>query len=174
MTNILLILRAVSIQNSLSNTMNPLIGQIKTLRIALLKMVEELTTEQLNEIPAGFNNNIIWNIGHLLSSQQGLCYMRSGLPITIEEKYFLDYKVDSKPEQFVDAAGIATIKELLLTAIDRFDEDYHKNIFTGYHAWTNRYGITLTTIDEAISFIFFHEGLHFGYVMALKRIVNRK
>jgi len=46
------------------------IERLKKTRIFLLDLIKDLTTEQLNEIPKGFNNNIIWNLGHLIASQQ--------------------------------------------------------------------------------------------------------
>ena len=36
-------------------------------------IVSELNNEQLNAIPPGFNNNIAWNVAHLLVSEQLLC-----------------------------------------------------------------------------------------------------
>jgi hypothetical protein len=61
------------------------ITQIKNTRAFVLELVKDLTTEQLNKIPAGFNNNIIWNIAHLTAAQQNLCYVRSDLTITVEQ-----------------------------------------------------------------------------------------
>jgi hypothetical protein len=48
----------------------PQVTTLRKLRFAVLKAVEQLTTEQLNKVPDGFNNNIIWNIAHLIASQQ--------------------------------------------------------------------------------------------------------
>ena len=45
----------------------------------ILKLVEGLSIEQLNKVPARFNNNIICNLGHLICSLQTLCYKLSGL-----------------------------------------------------------------------------------------------
>jgi hypothetical protein len=46
----------------------------------LLDQIAGLTTEELNQIPRGLNNNIIWNLAHLISGQQGIFYARAGLP----------------------------------------------------------------------------------------------
>jgi len=39
---------------------------------------------------------------------------------------------------------------------------------------TTRYGVTLSNIEEAIRFVPFHDGLHTGCIMALKRTVMEK
>ena len=148
------------------------IETLKKTRANFIKVIGDLTIEQLNEIPAGFNNNVIWNLGHLLASQQGLCYVRAGLKMTIDEQYFLIYKPETKPNGFVESTEVDKIKELFSSAIEQFELDYNKNIFTSYKPWTNRYGIDITNIDDAITFILFHEGIHSGYVMALKRCLK--
>ena len=38
------------------------IETLKKVRANFLKVIGDLTIEQLNEIPAGFNNNVIWNL----------------------------------------------------------------------------------------------------------------
>ncbi len=148
------------------------IETLRKTRLNFFNVIGDLTIEQLNEIPSGFNNNIAWNLGHLLATQQGLCYVRAGLKMTIDEQYFLIYKPETKPNEFVESTDIDKIKELFISAIEQFEHDYNQNIFTSYTPWTNRYGIEITNIDDAIAFVLFHEGLHLGYVMALKRVLK--
>ena len=52
--------------------MNDQIETIRKTRSFLLDYIKELNIEQLNKIPAGFNNNIAWNLGHLVAAQQGV------------------------------------------------------------------------------------------------------
>ena len=155
--------------------MNKSIEIIKQPRFFILKLIEDLTTEQLNHIPQGFNNNLIWNLAHIISGQQGICYKRAGLPVAVEDKYFTPYRPDTKPERFIDADEIAAIKQLFLTTIDQLETDIQNNLFTGYSAWLSRYGTEITSFDDALHFLPFHEGLHCGYMMALKRaVLNEK
>jgi len=144
---------------------------IKQPRKFILNQVEGLTTEQLNHIPTGFNNNLIWNLAHLISGQQGICYTRAGLPHVVEDKYYTPFRPDTKPERFIDTEEITHIKELFLSSIDRLEADMQANIFTNYPAWLSRYGTTINSFNEAMEFLPFHEGLHCGYIMALKRAV---
>ena len=46
----------------------------RTSRKIISQLLQDFTLEQLNTIPEGFNNNIIWNIGHIVVVQQMLVY----------------------------------------------------------------------------------------------------
>lgn len=152
--------------------MNNSIGRIKSTRQFLIKLVEDLSVDDLNKVPEGFNNNIIWNVGHMLVSQQGICYTRAGAKPVIDEKYFMQYKPGTKPEQQVDREEVDKIKELLLSAIDKLEMDYQTDIFVNYPAWSTRYGVEIASIDDAIEFLMYHEGMHTGIIMAMKKLVS--
>lgn len=153
--------------------MNKMIETIRNTRLHLLQLLNDVTVNQLNEVPPGFNNNIIWNLAHLVAAQQGVCYLRAGVKTRIDETFYLRYKPDTKPEGFIDSSEVERIKNLLLSTLDHFVLDHQDRLFQNYHTWTTRYGVTLTTIDDAVQFLLFHEGLHTGYIMALKRALNR-
>jgi len=140
-------------------------------RIKILSILEDFTLEQLNTIPAGFNNNVIWNLGHMIAAQQGVCYKRAGLDTWVDDAFFQAYKPDSKPNGSVDEQEFKKIKELLITSLDQLRMDYNNNLFTDYPAWTTRYGVEIGSIDDAIAFLPFHEGLHIGYIMAMRKLV---
>ena len=147
------------------------ITQIKNTRAFILELVKDLSTEQLNKIPTGFNNNIIWNIAHLTATQQNMCYIRSGLEITVEEKYFSPFLSGTNPEKFIGQEEINSIFDALLNSMDRLASDYSSGIFLKFDPWDKRYGMKLNSIEDAINFIPFHEGMHIGYIMALKKLV---
>ena len=151
--------------------MNTAIDTIKQPRIKLLGIINDLSVDRLNKVPEGFNNNIIWNLAHMVAAQQGICYKRSGLDTKVTNEFFMAYKPDTKPEKFIDEAGVAEIKALLFTTLDQLQADYDDKIFVNYPPVVTRYGIELNSIDSAISFLPFHEGLHIGCIMALKKLV---
>ncbi|RBQ02850.1 DinB family protein [Pedobacter miscanthi] len=147
------------------------ITQIKNTRAFIIELVKDLNTEQLNKIPKGFNNNIIWNIAHLTAAQQNLCYVRSGLPVTVESEYFTPFLSGTKPGHFIGKEEINSIFDILLSSIDRLASDYTSGIFKQFDPWDKRYGMKLNSIEDAINFVPFHEGMHIGYIMALKKLV---
>ena len=151
-------------------TMNKSIQTILTLRKNILQLTEGLTADQLNKIPEGFNNNIIWNMGHLVAVEQSVCYKRSGLPVNVDEEFVTAYMPDSKPGRPASAAEIENIKALLLSSTAQLEADYNDSIFKDYTPFITRYGAHLNNIEDAVSFLPFHEGLHTGYILALKKI----
>lgn len=154
--------------------MNKQVEKIKGFRVWLLKQVDSLTTQQLNNIPPGYNNNIIWNLGHLTSVVQTVCYVRAGLPITIDDKYFSPYMSGTKPDRFIDDQEIKDIKELIITSIDMLQTDLDKKIFQSYTPSVmipKVYGFEVNTIDEAINYLLYHEGYHSGCIISLKHLV---
>lgn len=140
-------------------------------RVSILKTLEEFTLDQLNVIPAGFNNNIIWNLGHMVATLQKVCYLKAGLDDMIEESFYKRYESGSKPEAPADEQEYQLIKTLFMTSLDKLGEDYKAGIFGNYPEWTTRYGATVGNIDEALAFLPFHEGLHIGYIMAMRKLV---
>ena len=145
---------------------------LRKTRMFLISLLDGLSLEQLNKIPQGFNNNIAWNAGHIVAAQQGVCYRRAGLPLVIDNAFFEKYKPESKPQEQATEADVKQIKALLLSTIDDLQRDYENKKFSAYPAWTTRYGVAINSIEDAISFLDFHEGLHVGYAMALRRAVN--
>lgn len=64
-------------------------------RKVLSNLLEELSLEELNYIPAGFNNNILWNTAHILVTEQLLTYGLSGKEIKMEKEFINRYKKGS-------------------------------------------------------------------------------
>ena len=145
---------------------------IKQSRANIIAAVEGLSNEQLNEIPEGFNNNIAWNLGHILVTQQLLCYTLSGYLPKIPESIIEDFRKGTAPNKTYSFFDIQGIKKLLVESAEVLELDYNNNTFTEYKEYTTSYKITLKNIDDAIYFNSLHEGLHLGYIMALKKIIS--
>ena len=137
------------------------------------KFLEKTSLDDLNKIPQGFNNNIIWNIGHIVVTQQLLAYKLSGLPMIVSDSMIAKYMKDTKPEGFVDQKEVDEIKQLLFSTIEKTKEDFDNDVFKDFKDYTvSTTGNTLTNIDDSFQFILFHEGMHLGYVMALSKALK--
>ncbi len=148
------------------------IDTIQATRNLFLKLIDSLSIDQLNKIPEGFNNNIIWNFAHVIVSQQILCYKLAGQPLKVDESYVANYSKGTKPTTFVGEAELALLKRQAVQLIEELIIDIEKGLLDHYTNYTTSFDVTLSSIDDAVKFLTMHEGLHLGYAMALKRIVT--
>lgn len=154
--------------------MNKNLDKIKNFRLYLLKQIENLTEDQLNYIPSGYNNNIIWNLAHVVAAQQNMCYVRAGLPVAIEDKYFTPYMPGTKPSAFVSEEDVKAIKDLLIVSMDTLQSDLDQNKFVNYSPSVmipKVYGFGIANIEEALEYLLYHEGYHSGCILSLKHFV---
>ena len=140
-------------------------------RRALKGFLEELTYVQLTKIPNNFNNSIFWNIAHVLVTQQLLVYEFSGLPKGIDDDIIAKYRKGSKPTSRVSKEDINYVKNNLISTIEQIQKDYKNGIFKEYEAYHTSVDITLKNIDDALKFNTFHDGIHLGVILSLKKIV---
>ncbi|MBB4801096.1 hypothetical protein HNP37_001135 [Flavobacterium nitrogenifigens] len=143
----------------------------KTIREILLKILESHSLEQLNKIPQGFNNNIIWNVAHCVAAQQTLVYKLSGLPTMVSEEFILKYRKGTKPEGDVSEEEVNEVKTLLLSTFEKTKNDFESGLFVDYNEYTTSMGFTLSNVQDALDFNNYHEGIHTGIVMTLRKLV---
>ncbi|MDG1805195.1 DinB family protein [Flavicella sp.] len=140
-------------------------------RVLMLKLIDGLSMEQLNKTPEGSNNNIVWNIAHLVVTQQLLCYKLSGLPCLVSDEMIELYRKGTAPTKVVTKEEFDEIKSLFISLPLKFEEDYKKRIFQEYSAYTTSVNVTLEDIKSAATFNLFHEGIHLGAVLGLRKLV---
>lgn len=144
---------------------------LETSRKIYLKILESYSLEQLNKIPEGFSNNLIWNIGHIVVSQQGLVYRLSGLPINVSQEMNEKYKNGSRPDGKATQEEVNEIKRLLLELPQQTKADYEAGKFQNFTEYQTSAGFHLANFKESIEFNNYHEGLHLGIMMQIRKFV---
>lgn len=136
----------------------------------ILTLLGEHSLEQVNTIPPGFNNNIIWNAGHLLLGQQLLLYYFSDLPmLDFVQEFTPRYGSGTIPDGKAAQSELDLIIDTLGSSAEKVIDDYNSGVFKTYKGYTSEYfGISMQNIEEAIYFNTYHEGFHFGFMSALK------
>lgn len=158
----------VMVNTNMDNT----IEIIRVTRNNFVELMSDLTIEDLNKIPKGFNNNIIWNFGHVIVSQQIICYKLSNQPLNIDDKYVRKYAKGSMPGDFVHEQQIEDLKALDVKLINQLQKDVKSDLFENYTSYKTAFGVELTNIDDGVKYVSSHEGLHLGYAMALKKAIK--
>ncbi len=140
-------------------------------RKVLRDLLEELSYEQLTMIPKKFNNSIFWNIAHILVTQQLLIYEFSGLPNTIDDKIIEKFRKGTKATTDISMKEIESVKNQLIPVIEKTQDDYKNGVFKKYTPYHTSVNISLNNIDDALKFNAFHDGIHLGVILSLKKIV---
>jgi hypothetical protein len=135
------------------------------------QFLENHTLEQLNKIPEGFKNNLIWNIAHVVVTQQMLVYKFSGLAMMVSDELVQKYMKGTKPEHNATQAEVDEIKSLLFKTIDQTKEDFDNTIFKNYQEYPTSTGFVIKSAEDAMAFNYFHEGLHIGIMMGLRKFI---
>lgn len=141
------------------------------IRETYITELDNLTLEQMNKIPDTHKNNIIWNAGHTLVVQQLLCYRLSELDCYVTDELIGRYRKGSAPQASVDQTEVDFIKKMLIESVDLMSKDLASNRFQKYKTYTVGFGIQLESVEDAIAFNNIHEGLHYGYLLALKKLI---
>ncbi|MDG5789749.1 DinB family protein [Evansella sp. AB-P1] len=147
-----------------------LFRQMNIYREDLLAVVEDVTEEEADIIPHGFNNNIRWNLGHTYLD----------LYLWIEDvtkeggnypKVFNDwFGFGTTPEDFTeDTPSFLELKELLKDQIKqikdvyghRLDEEFPPTSMENY-----------TTIEQVLVRTVFHEGMHLQAITDIKKLIK--
>ena len=144
---------------------------LKKTRDNILAIVNNYSLEELNNIPKGFNNNLAWNAGHVLVTHQLLTYGLSGLSSKISSELINKYRKGTKPEDDINQGEIDFIQTMLVDTLPMFQEDYNNQIFETYKTYTTSYGVTLNSIEEAMTFNNMHEAMHLGTMIAIQKFL---
>ena len=123
----------------------------------IINAIEGLSLEDLNTVPKGFNNNVIWNVGHVVATQQLLCYKFSGLKMSLDSDFITKYMKGSVADNDISQEEVDYILKQLKVLPAELENDYTNGVFENYNTYTTSCNITLSAISEAIQFNNVHE-----------------
>ncbi|MDR6551542.1 DinB family protein [Paenibacillus qinlingensis] len=145
--------------------------QLEFIRKSTIKAVEGLSEDTIDAMPEGFNNNIRWNLGHIIFVQEKFAFHFIGEPLQVPENFERLFAKGTKPADWnEELPSLETLLALLVEQPkriqsilhDRLDESVAKPFTTGN-------GLLLTTIGEFLNYTLYHEGMHFNSITLLKR-----
>ena len=151
-------------------------------RHSMLKTLDEFNEEQLYKIPDGFGNNILWNFGHLVVSQQFLTYDLAGLPMNLKQNVSDDWKErfieGSSPRNWQGKIDIEALREASLSLVAQTQDDWQNGLFENIDysktqfPYKTSFADKLHTVTDALHYNNYHEGVHYGTIRALRLFVR--
>lgn len=132
------------------------------------RLARSCPAEQADLIPGGFKNSWHWNVAHIVVTQQLLSYQLSGLSPTVSAELVAWCRkgtdaCEPPPQQYT-----ATV-DLILPTVVRFQDDHAAGLFKDFQPYQTSAGIELGDLQQAMAFNNLHEGIHVGYLMAMRR-----
>ena len=144
---------------------------LKKSRELTFKAIDGLTLEQLHTIPVGFKNNKAWNVAHLVVSQQLLHYKLSELDCLVPDELIDENRKGTFPTRKFSEEELEEVMDLFLGLPDTLEEDFNEGIFKKFITYETSTGFVLDSFEKALHFNNYHEGIHLGIILSLKKLV---
>jgi hypothetical protein len=89
----------------------------------------------------------------------------------ISEEMVEKYKKGTKPEQDATQAEVDEIQSLLFETINQTKADLENKVFQDFQEFTTMTGFTIKTAEDAMSFNVYHEAVHTGVMMGIRKFI---
>ncbi|MBP3962618.1 DinB family protein [Paenibacillus lignilyticus] len=137
-------------------------------RSYFLAMIEKLDERMMDIQPKGFNNNIRWHIGHVLTISESFIFGDlQNLPANYKELFYTGTKPDDWNRDVTSLQLLIKQLKEQIDRINRIPEEQLQNPQDTYKAFG------MKTIGELITFTFAHEVFHLGQIHAMKLLLQR-
>lgn len=146
---------------------------MRAIRGNIVNRLQNLNDEQLHQIPAGFNANIHWQLGHLVVTPALLTFKLSGLEMPLPPEMVAAFAKGSAPSEASAAFPRKVLEAGLVSILDDIESAFSAERFSAFDAYKTSAGITLESAEHAIAYASMHDGIHFGYTLALARILEQ-
>lgn len=153
---------------------NYIFKQLRFVRDNTIGHVAEMNDETSLSIPEGFNNNIKWNLGHIYVVQEKFAFHFTGEEMNLPDQFTELFSPGTKPSDWGEE--VPPIHELILlleNQVCRIEKVLKFRIKEAVEQpYTTSTGLTLSTVEEFLSFCLYHEGMHFDAIKSIKRIIQ--
>jgi hypothetical protein len=146
---------------------------LRASRTRLFNLIVATSDDIKFKIPEGFNNNIIWQIGHCITSQQRHMYMRSGLPMYISEEFMESFKIGSSPATWQITPDVKEVKHLLIETVNRLESDLESGLFVNYQPFELPIGFQVKNHVHALQAAIYHEAEHSGIINMYLKLLSQ-
>lgn len=153
--------------------MNPrhkvLFKQLETYRSYILGVLENVTEEEAEIIPKGFNNNIRWNLGHIYLDQQ--LWIQALTKEKNEEFKQLNswFGYGTSPANFSsETPSLNDLKIMLKKQPAQIQEQYGDRLEVEFPPTE----MGMHTIEQVLIRTIFHEGMHLQAILDLKKCLS--
>lgn len=148
--------------------------QLTFLRYVTLYTVQDINEREVSLIPEGFNNNILWNLGHIYLVQEQFAFSFAQEPMEMPAGFMELFAPGTKPSEWtIQPPPLPELLQLLKEQSNRIREKLNGRLDEEVAAPLTLPGLTLHTIGELLTFNLYHEGVHVQTIRMLKKLNER-
>ncbi|WEG10803.1 DinB family protein [Pullulanibacillus sp. KACC 23026] len=149
------------------------IDHLKYVRQNTVKFAKSLDQEQALITPEGFNNNSLWNLGHIYIVHENLVMKASGREPIYPDGYVNLFKPGTRPSEWNEA--LPTSLEQVISHLEEQGQRFAQT-FEGHLDETIPEPVTfpkfpLSTVRDLINFALAHETAHLTTIKLYKRLL---
>lgn len=147
-------------------------GLFERTRKSILGYTAELTPEQRSIVPVGFNNNIHWQLGHVIFIADAIVFGFAGKNAQVPAEYRTFFGPGTKPADWTtEAPAWEELLDLFTKQTQMFRETFagHTN-----EPVANKDNFAKAdTIGDLLELNTMHESSHSGMINAMSRLVKQ-
>lgn len=148
--------------------MNQYLEKLQQSRDALHEMTDGLTVEQFNYIPEGYQNNIIWNMGHIITVSERILSKNSDFIAPVHNFDTELFGKNKKPEKPLSREDIDLVRNALLQTVSAFQESKGIEESKTMEISAGNQKITVGVLQ----FVLFHENVHYKTIEKMLQLVK--
>ncbi|MDQ0199995.1 DinB family protein [Neobacillus ginsengisoli] len=155
---------------------NYIFNHLRFARDNTIGQVAEVNDRTSLIIPEGFNNNIKWNLGHIYVVQEIFAFRSNEEKMKMPDHFMKLFSRGTKPGDWGEQVpSIHELIQLLENQFNRIEQVLEPRLKeTVEHPFTTSTGsLTLSTVEEFLSFCLYHEGIHVEAIKSIKRIIQK-
>lgn len=138
---------------------------------ALIRTTKDLSPEQLVSIPAGFKNNVLWNLGHVPTVLTTLVCKPAEMEPVVPKPYETLFKNGSSPADWTQAPDVSEVIEVFKSSVPKVCDALKAGALDHFVAFDLFPGYTIGSVEHALAFHAFHSGIHLGMVNSMKKFL---
>lgn len=148
--------------------------QLGFVRRQAVDYVRDIVDSASEIIPTGLKNNIKWNLGHMYVIHEKFAFQLSGEETKYPAHFSKLFDPGTKPTDWnIEPPTMAQLIDLLTEQIERVETilsgKLKEEINPHYKSST---GLTFTNVEQLLSFLIYHEAMHFATIKNIKSIID--
>ena len=150
-----------------------IINTATTARRVLLQQVQAIPEELFDIQPAGFNNTIRWNVGHMIYWMDMYSTLGFGPPSALPDSYYTLFNSGTKPLDWTSAPpSKEELVEMLTVQLSRLSEVTPEMLGEKLSTPFALGPFQFNTSGELLNFKLIHEAFHLGTISSQLKVLS--